>query len=80
MTIDKNKIENYKSEWGNHFNEITIEDLVDIFQGKVLYLNDGEYSNFIYLEDENVRLEHDPVTMLRSLILGGINNDKTPTL
>lgn len=73
MTIDKSEIEKYKSKWGNHFNEITTEDLVGIFQGKVLYLNDGEYANFIYLEDESVKLEHDPVTMLRNLFLGRSN-------
>ena len=71
MIIDKNEIENYKSEWGNRFNGITIEDLLGLLQGKVLYLNDGEYANFIYLEDESVKLEHDPVTMLRNLFLGG---------
>lgn len=76
MIIDKNEIENYKSKWGNRFNDITIEELLGLLQGKVLYLNDGEYANFIYLKDESVKLEHDPVTMLRNLILGGNNNDK----
>lgn len=76
MIIDKNEIENYKSKYGNRFNDITVEDLLGLLQGKVLYLNDGEYANFIYIEDESIKLKHDPVTMLRNLILGGINNDK----
>lgn len=52
MIIDKNEIENYKSKWGNRFNDITVEDLLGLLQGKVLYLYDGEYANFIYLELE----------------------------
>ena len=50
MIIDKSEIESYKSKWGNRFNDITIEDLLGLLQGKVLYLYDGEYANFIYLE------------------------------
>lgn len=70
MIIEKSQIEECKSKYGNRFNEITVEDLIEVLNGKVLYLYDGEYANFIYLEDENVKLEHDPATILRNWFLG----------
>ena len=70
MIIEKREIPKYKSKYGNRFNEITEQDLVKIANGKVLCLNDGEYSTFIYLEDENVKLEHDPVAILRKILMG----------
>lgn len=71
MIIDKSQIEECKSEYGNRFNEITVDDLLEVLNGKVLCLYDGEYANFIYLKDENVKLEHDPATILTNLFLRG---------
>ena len=48
--IEKDEVENFKSKWGNRYEEITIEDLLAILYGKVLCLNDGEYTTFVYLE------------------------------
>ena len=73
MTIDKSEIERYKSRWGNRFNDITIEDLLGLLQGKVLYLYDGEYANFIYLEDENVKEKFDTLTILKKAFLENLS-------
>ena len=50
MIIEKEEIDNYLSPWGNRFREISVEDLISILRGKILYLNGGEYSTFVYLE------------------------------
>lgn len=50
MVIEKDEMDKHKSPYGNRYREITVEDLLAIFHGKVLCLNDGEYTTFIYLE------------------------------
>ena len=50
MIIEKEEINNYLSPYGNRFKEISVEDLMSILRGKVLCLNDWEYSTFVYLE------------------------------
>ncbi len=52
MIIEKGEIEKYQSKCGNRYNEITIEELIEIWRGKVLYIYDGEYANFIYLDNQ----------------------------
>lgn len=52
MIIEKDEMDDYRSKYGNRYREISIEDVVGILRGKVLCLNDGEYSTFVYLEEE----------------------------
>ncbi len=54
MIIDKSEIEKYQSKWGNRYNEVTAYELLEILRGKVLYLYDGEYANFIYLDEQEM--------------------------
>jgi hypothetical protein len=50
MIIEKEEMEQYKSKWGNQYREVSIDDLLKILYGKVLCLNDGEYTTFVYLQ------------------------------
>ena len=50
--IEKEEIDQYKSKWGNRYNEVSVDDLLNILYGKVLYLYDGEYATFIYLKEQ----------------------------
>lgn len=61
MIIEKEDIEQCKSKWGNRFYSISVEEIIELMQGKVFYLNDGEYSTFIYLDKEgnNIKEEYD---------------------
>ena len=50
MIIEKEEMERYKSKYGNRYREVSVDDLLNILYGKVLYLYDGEYATFIYLK------------------------------
>jgi hypothetical protein len=50
MIIEKEEMEQYKSKYGNRYREISVDDLLSILYGKVLCLNDYEYTTFVYLE------------------------------
>ena len=52
MIIEKEEMEQYESKWGNRYREVSLDDLLKILYGKVLCLNDGEYTTFVYLENQ----------------------------
>jgi hypothetical protein len=45
--IEYGEMERYMSPYGNHYEEISIAEVVEMLQGKVLYMNNGEYSTFV---------------------------------
>ena len=52
MIIEKEEMEQYESNCGNRYREVSLDDLLKILYGKVLCLNDGEYTTFVYLESQ----------------------------
>lgn len=53
MIINKNEINEYKSKCGNRFYKISSADCFELLKGKVLYLNDMEYSTFVCVSENN---------------------------
>ena len=51
MIIEKEEMDQYKSKYGNRYREVSVDDLLKILYGKVLCLNDGEYTTFVYLKN-----------------------------
>jgi hypothetical protein len=45
--IEYSEMERYVSPYGNQYEEISIAEVVEMLQGKVLYMNNGEYSTFV---------------------------------
>ena len=53
--IDANQVGAKSSPWGNTYCYITEEQLDELKNGKVIYVDDGEYCHFIVLKkgDDN---------------------------
>lgn len=49
--IDPEQMEIVKSEYGNRYVSITPEDILALITGKVLFVEDGEYTTFVKLTD-----------------------------
>ena len=49
--IDPEQMEIVKSEYGNRYVSITPEDILSLITGKVLFVEDGEYTTFVKLTD-----------------------------
>lgn len=49
--IDPEQMEIVKSEYGNRYVSITPEDILALITGKVLFVEDGEYTIFVKLTD-----------------------------
>lgn len=45
--IEYGEMEQYMSPYGNRYEEISVAEVVEMLQGKLLYMNDGEYSTFV---------------------------------
>ena len=50
--IDVDEMCMLSSPWGNSCNFITEEQIEELKQGKVVYINDGEYCHFIAFKNE----------------------------
>lgn len=56
MIIEREQIPKYaSSSWGTTYHEIAVADLLELLKGKVLYLYDGEYDHFVYLDEKTLK-------------------------
>lgn len=49
--IEPEQMEIVKSEYGNRYVPITAEDILALIAGKVLFVEDGEYTTFVKLTE-----------------------------
>ena len=49
--IEPEQIEIFKSEYGNQYVLIEPEDILALITGKILFVEDGEYTTFVKLTD-----------------------------
>lgn len=49
--IEPEQMEIVESEYGNRYVSITPEDILALITGKVLFVEDGEYTTFVKLTD-----------------------------
>ena len=49
--IEPERMEIVRSEYGNRYVSITAEDILALITGKVLFVEDGEYTTFVKLTD-----------------------------
>lgn len=49
--IEPEQIEFFKSEYGNQYVSIEPEDILALITGKILFVEDGEYTTFVKLTD-----------------------------
>lgn len=52
--ITEEQVSQFSSAWGNTQSYITEEQITELREGKVMYIDDGEYCHFIRLgKDDN---------------------------